>query len=107
MVSVNGSSKIEVTTIDKTVESNEIITFIKMDIEGSEFNALKGATKTIKRCNPKLAISGYHRKDDLIQIPQFIKSIQLDDSNIQYKFYLRQYTRFNCDFVLYAIPFQN
>ncbi len=48
----------------------ERVTFIKMDIEGSEANALRGAEKIIRTYKPKLAISVYHKKDDLWTIPK-------------------------------------
>ena len=54
-----------------------------MDIEGSEINALKGGKITINKYKPKLAISAYHKWDDLLKIPLLIHSIRPD-----YKFYL-------------------
>jgi FkbM family methyltransferase len=57
---------IDVTTLDLLVESLKLsrIDFIKMDIEGAERNALRGARKVIQRWNPRLAISSYHLKGD-------------------------------------------
>ena len=71
-----------------------------MDIEGSEFNALKGAAETIQKYSPVLAICAYHKHEDLITLPQFIKSL-----NKNYKIYFR-YHRLNMDTdcILYAIP---
>ena len=73
------------TTIDEIVEKKKIkkVDFIKMDIEGSEIFALKGAKKTILKYKPKLAISFYHRPGDFEEIPHIIKSY---DNN--YKFYI-------------------
>ena len=51
------------------------VTFIKADIEGEELNMLKGAENTIKKYKPKMAISVYHKPDDLLTIPQFIKEL--------------------------------
>ena len=74
-----------------------------MDIEGSELKALEGAIKTLKRCKPALAISIYHRKEDLITIPQFLKEIY-ENSH----FYLRKhYAEPPCylsELDLYVIP---
>ena len=71
-----------------------------MDVEGAELSALRGAVNTLKRCKPALALSVYHRKEDLITIPQFIKSIYKDC-----KFYLRQYRKIDlADLDLYVIP---
>lgn len=89
--------KIEVTSIDEVVGDEEV-TFIKMDIEGSELMALKGAEKTIKRCRPKLAVCVYHRVEDLVTIPQYIQSLGLG-----YKLYLRNYKANALDCVLYAV----
>ena len=75
------------------------VRLIKMDIEGSELNALKGAVETIGRDNPDLAVCVYHRTEDLITIPQFIKNLRAD-----YKFYLRKHTFItDVELVLYAI----
>ncbi|MCL1928738.1 MAG: FkbM family methyltransferase [Treponema sp.] len=60
------------------------VDFIKMDIEGSELSALKGARKTIERFRPKLAISIYHSLDDTVNISEHLNSLGLN-----YKFYLK------------------
>lgn len=84
-------------TIDNLVK-NEKVTFIKMDIEGSELKALKGAENTIVRNTPFLAICVYHRKEDLIDIVQYIHSIVPG-----YKFYLRHHSITPVDTVLYCL----
>ncbi|GBR76374.1 hypothetical protein NO2_0935 [Candidatus Termititenax persephonae] len=48
---------------------------LKMDIEGSELEALTGAAETIKRYRPELAICVYHRGNDLVEVPRYIKSL--------------------------------
>lgn len=58
--------------------------FIKMDIEGAELGALKGAEKTIKKYRPTLSICVHHRKNDITQIPLFVKRLGVD-----YNYYLR------------------
>ncbi len=73
---------VNVTTLDMDVE--ESVSFIKMDIEGSEKQALAGSKKHIQSSKPKLAIAVYHDNDDLWKIPQMIK-----DMNPEYKLYLR------------------
>lgn len=72
--------------------------FIKMDIEGAELEALKGASETIIKHKPNLAISLYHKPQDLWEIPNFIKSLRND-----YKFYLRSHGHLTFDSVLYCI----
>lgn len=73
-------------------------TYIKLDIEGFEQQALMGAKKTIGQHKPKLAICLYHNIEDLWEIPYLIKKI-----NKNYKFYIRHYTNFLFDTICYAI----
>ena len=74
-------------------------TLIKMDIEGAEMNALLGAQNTIKTYKPLMAISIYHKPEDLSVIPLWLKQ-QCPD----YHLFARKYNGNSCDFVLYAIP---
>lgn len=77
----------------------ERITYLKMDIEGAEYKALIGAENLIKTYKPKLAISVYHRCDDLINIYELIKTMRND-----YSFYLRNnWVCGGTDVVLYAV----
>jgi FkbM family methyltransferase len=86
-------------TIDDLVLRRNIqkIDFIKMDIEGAETFALKGAIETIRKFKPKLAISVYHSLSDFFEIPKLI-----DDLNLGYKFYLGHFTHMAGETVLYA-----
>jgi len=79
--------QVPVTSLDfflKDVAPCDLPTFIKMDIEGSEKEALKGAANTIKLAKPKLAICAYHKTEDIYELPQTILGIRDD-----YKFALR------------------
>ena len=78
--STSGYSVVQVqtTTIDCVAKDEPDVTFIKMDIEGSELAALKGAEQTIRRCRPKLAICVYHKMEDIIEIPQYIDGLDLN-----------------------------
>jgi len=96
-IDLSSSNTVQAVTIDEALEG-EKITFIKMDIEGAEMEALEGARQIIKECKPKLAICVYHKKEDIFEIPRLILNI-----NPEYKFYLRHYSLGLSDTVLYAI----
>ncbi len=96
-ISDEGTVSIDVVALDKVID--EKVTFIKMDIEGAELEALKGASETIKKYRPKLAICLYHKPEDIIDIPMYIKSLVPE-----YKLYIRHYSSGECETVLYAIP---
>jgi FkbM family methyltransferase len=78
---------------------DEIPTYIKMDIEGSELKALRGAAETIRRCSPKLAVCVYHHPDHLWQVPLLLKEL-LPDSTLT----LRSHMLDGFDTVCYCIP---
>jgi FkbM family methyltransferase len=86
-------------TIDDYVTSSGIrkVDFIKMDIEGAETNALKGAIETIRNFRPKLAIALYHSTKDFESIPKFI-----NDLGIGYKYYLSHSTIYGEETMLFA-----
>jgi FkbM family methyltransferase len=75
------------------------VTFIKMDIEGAEFDALSGGAKIIQRDSPILAICVYHTQADIWRIPLLIRSI-----NPGYTFFLRSYDGDGFQTVVYAVP---
>ncbi|MDA7700416.1 FkbM family methyltransferase [Methylophilaceae bacterium] len=91
----------ETITIDDIVNNKNISTvnFIKMDIEGAELYALKGAENTIRKFRPKLSISIYHQLSDYESIPRWIDSL-----NSGYKFYVDHHTIHENETVLFAIP---
>lgn len=96
--SVGSGSTVPVTSLDETL-GDEKVTFIKMDIEGAELEALRGAKNIIRREKPRLAISVYHKPEDIVELPDLILSCNPD-----YKFYIRHYSYTSYDTVLYAIP---
>ncbi len=85
--------------IDSLVQAGQIerVDFIKLDVEGSELAALQGAESTLRRFKPRLAISAYHRDDDLIVLPAFIEQLGLG-----YRFAVRHFTMYNEETVLFA-----
>jgi FkbM family methyltransferase len=91
----------DVLSIDEFVKARflEKVDFIKLDVEGAEFNALKGAIKTIINFRPKLAISLYHQPQDLYLIPLFLKEICAD-----YIFYLGHHHSSLHETILYGQP---
>ena len=79
------------------------VDLIKMDIEGAEMHALSGAQETIRRCHPVLAIAVYHKAEDLVTIPQYIKTFETKD--VKYRFCLRKHQIFSeMELDLYALP---
>ena len=86
-------------TIDSLVAKGEVerVDFIKMDVEGSELQALVGAAASLRKWRPKLAISLYHRPEDFFSIPLWIDSLDCG-----YRFYLDHYSIHSEETVLYA-----
>lgn len=91
----DGAFSVEVDRLDNMI--NERVTFIKMDIEGAEYDAISGASSLIQTYKPKMAVCIYHNIEDFIKIPRLIKSL---DTN--YKFAVRHYTDTLTETVLYA-----
>ena len=90
--------EIEVTSLDDDI--NEKITMIKMDIEGSELKALKGAENHIIKDRPKLLLSVYHGYEELLTLWEYLEKLDLS-----YHYYLRYYGGpiFPTEIVLFAI----
>ena len=97
-ISDDGNMHIATASLDEILINHDV-NFIKMDIEGAEALALIGAKKIIKKCRPILAISYYHKPDDIWEIP-----LLLEKQCENYKFYLRQHLYNSFESVLYAIP---
>ena len=97
-LSEQGETEIETVTIDNDVEGP--VTFIKMDIEGGEENALLGCRNKILENHPKLALSVYHNNNHLWKLARIIYEI-----DPTYKFYLRYYGNplLPTEYLLYAV----
>jgi FkbM family methyltransferase len=93
-----GEIIVKVKAIDN-LENLKRTTFIKMDIEGAEMEALKGAKKTILRDRPRLAISIYHSDEDMLRIAEWIHALVPE-----YKLYCRHHSIYPFAFetILYA-----
>ncbi len=85
---------VDVVRLDDVVDGAP--TFIKMDIEGSELAALRGAADLIEKHKPRLAISAYHRATDLVDLTEYVLSLRPD-----YKIGLRHHTPIRWDTCLY------
>ncbi len=73
------------------------VSWIKMDIEGAEMQALAGCAATIRTYKPRLAICVYHKIEDILEIPRYIKTLRED-----YRFLLRHHSAWDFETVLYA-----
>ena len=94
-IDIIGENEGLIDTLDNIINDN--VTFIKMDIEGAELNALIGAKNIIKRQKPKLAICTYHKPEHLWEIPFLIKKILPE-----YKIYMRHHSDNYTETVCYA-----
>jgi len=97
-ISETGDVWVDTRPLDEMLQGIEP-SFIKMDIEGAEVDALESGRQTIGRHRPILAICVYHRQSDLWRIPLLIHSI-----NPGYRYYLRMHDPEGWQTVCYALP---
>jgi len=95
-INEKGTNIVDVMNLDNLL-NGEKATFIKMDVEGAELEALKGVQNTIRRFKPRLAISMYHKPEDIWEIPVFLMETRPD-----YDFAMRHYNLIQYETVLYA-----
>ncbi len=95
----DGEDCIEIQTIsiDEALQG-ERASLIKLDVEGAEYETLLGAKETIKKYHPRMAISIYHKPEDIFTLPELVLSFSED-----YDFYLRHYQMSRFETILYAI----
>lgn len=97
-IQTTGTQDLAVTAID-TLYKIQHVSYIKMDVEGAEKQAILGGTHTLRRDKPKLNIALYHRSEDIFTLPLLIHQIQPD-----YRLYLRQHPHIPAwDLNLYAL----
>jgi len=96
-ISADGEIEIKVKRLDDVIWNS--FTYLKMDIDPGEIFAIQGAKKSIINYAPRMAISVYHRFDELWRIPNLILSIRDD-----YRIYLRHYTEGVTETVMYFVP---
>ncbi|HYL74002.1 MAG TPA: FkbM family methyltransferase [Bryobacteraceae bacterium] len=72
--------RVPLTTIDKLVTDLKLprVDYIKLDIEGAEPNALRGARETLAKYKPRISIASYHEPDHPRVIPEIIRSVRSD-----------------------------
>ncbi len=95
MISVDGEKVVPVQALDSH-DAYKSVSLIKMDIEGCELEALKGAENLIRHNHPRLAICIYHRNEDIVEIYSYLKQFG-------YHFYMRQHAYSDEETVLYAL----
>ena len=95
-ISEKGEKGVQVVAIDEVLPNFQI-TYITMDIEGAELEALYGAKNFIKTWKPDLGIAVYHKPEHLWEIALYLSTLVPE-----YKFYLRNYTGGISDTILYA-----
>lgn len=101
-INEEGDIEIKVDSIDNVLKEEQLpISYIKMDVEGSEKEALLGAADTIGKWQPLLAVCVYHKPEDLYDLTELIMQIAGDKS---YDYYLRYHGPDLRELVLYAIP---
>lgn len=96
-----GAARCSTVSIDEAAATRQVarVDFIKMDIEGAELEALKGAERSLRAHRPKLAISLYHQLSDFVTIPRYLESL-----NLGYSYYLDHHTIYLNETVLFAVP---
>ena len=98
-IAEEGSISVNADTLDNILKE-ENVTFIKMDIEGAEEMALRGAGGVIGRNKPILAVCLYHSLEDFYRLPLLMK-----DLNPEYRLFVRHYKDMvDYETVCYAIP---
>ena len=95
-----GGAVVDCVALDEVLDG-DLPTYVIMDIEGSELDAVAGAAGIIKEQTPVLAICVYHRQDHLWRIPAAVAAL-----TEEYRFYLRPHVLEGWDLVCYAVPEQ-
>lgn len=93
----DGDGQIELVALDDTVR--DVATFVKMDIEGHEMEALRGAARLVRERHPTLSICAYHVQDHIWSIPIYLRALSAD-----YRLFLRNHGANGWENVIYAVP---
>ncbi|PIE95997.1 FkbM family methyltransferase [Bacillus fungorum] len=95
-LSNEGTITVETIQLDDIIK--ERVTYMKLDVEGTEYETLVGAEQLIKTYKPKLAVCVYHKQEDFWRIPQLLLRY-----NPNYRIVLRHYTEGILETVMYFI----
>ena len=94
----SGAAQVDVLPIQEIVTGSRGAIYVKFDVEGAEWEAIEGMQRLIEVKQPRLAVSIYHRTDDLWQLPLYLKSL-----NPAYRLYLRTQGEDGMDVICYAV----
>jgi FkbM family methyltransferase len=96
---VPGADAAPTVALDDYVEDAGLprVDFIKLDIEGAELAALQGAERALRRWRPRLAVAVYHRLSDFVEIPRYMRELDLG-----YRFFLGHFTTHSEETILFA-----
>lgn len=94
-----GTYNVMTVSLDQLFPNVHNLSFIKLDLEGGEFKAINGAKRLIRNSRPVMAVSIYHKPQDIWEIPLLLSEYCED-----YNFYIRQHNFNSFDSVLYAVP---
>ncbi len=97
-IKTEGDSMIEVAALDEVLAGKKP-TYLKLDIEGYELEALAGAREILSVRCPVVGVSAYHHFDHLWKVPLFLSSL-----SDQYLYYLRPYAKPTWELICYAVP---
>lgn len=94
-----GAFEVNVVPIDEVVRESGGPVYLKFDVEGAEWEALRGSERLVARARPLMAISVYHHPDDLWQLPLHVVA-----QDLGYRFYLRTQGEDGTEVICYCLP---
>ncbi|MGB8168323.1 MAG: FkbM family methyltransferase [Chthoniobacteraceae bacterium] len=92
---IDGEGSMDLVRLDSALQNGA--TFLKLDVEGHELASLRGAEQIIQECKPRIAVCVYHRDDDLLTIPAYLKALNPD-----YQIGLRHCNQVRFDTICFA-----
>lgn len=84
-VNFEGVTTIETVALDEVLKGKNI-TYLKLDVEGAEYDALIGASNLIKECRPRMAVSVYHKPEDFVVLADLVLKMH-EDYRISFRHY--------------------